>query len=50
MISVEDPQLLEELEDAVAAHEALEEHERGETISLEELIEELEQGGDGVTD
>jgi prevent-host-death family protein len=48
VISVEDLQLLEELEDAVAAHEALEEHARGETISLAELIAELEQDSDGV--
>ncbi len=50
VISVEDLQLLEELEDAVAAHEALEEHEHGEAISLEELIAELEQDSDGVPD
>jgi prevent-host-death family protein len=50
VISVEDLQLLEELEDAMAAREALEEHARGETISLEELIAELEQNGDGVPD
>jgi prevent-host-death family protein len=50
VISVEDLQLLEELEDAMAAQEALEEHARGETISLEELIAELEQDGDGVPD
>ena len=50
VISVEDLQLLEELEDAMAAQEALEEHARGETISLEELIAELEQNGDGVPD
>jgi prevent-host-death family protein len=50
VISIEDLQLLEELEDAVAAHEALEEHAHGETISLEELIAELEQDSDGVPD
>jgi prevent-host-death family protein len=50
VISVEDLQLLEELEDAMAAQEALEEHARGATISLEELIAELEQDGDGVPD
>jgi prevent-host-death family protein len=50
VISVEDLQLLEELEDTMAAQEALEEHARGETISLEELIAELEQDGDGVPD
>lgn len=47
VISVEDLELLEELEDALAAREAVEEHERGETISLEELVAELEEG-DGV--
>jgi prevent-host-death family protein len=50
VISVEDLQLLEELEDAWAAREALAEHERGETISLEELIAELEQDSGGVSD
>ncbi|UCC63661.1 MAG: type II toxin-antitoxin system Phd/YefM family antitoxin [Anaerolineae bacterium] len=50
VISVEDLQLLEELEDAWAAREALAEHERSETISLEELIAELEQDGGGASD
>ena len=50
VISVDDLKLLEELEDALAAREALAEDERGETISLEELIAELEEGGDGVSD
>ena len=50
VISVEDLELLEELEDALAAREALAEHERGETISLEELIAELEQDSGGVSD
>lgn len=48
VISIDDLALLEELEDALAAREALEEHRRGETLSLEELIAELEQGGDAV--
>jgi prevent-host-death family protein len=50
VISVDDLKLLEELEDALAAREALAEDERGETISLEELIAELEEGGNGVSD
>jgi prevent-host-death family protein len=50
VISIEDLELLEELEDALAAREAVEEHERGETISLEELIAELEEGGSAVSD
>ena len=50
VISVDDLKLLEELEDALAAREALAEDERGETISLEELIAELEEGGDGIPD
>ena len=48
VISLEDLELLEELEDALAAREAIDEHACGETVSLEELIAELEQGGDGV--
>ena len=50
VISVDDLKLLEELEDALAAREALAEDERGETISLEELIAELEEGGNGISD
>ena len=50
VISVDDLKLLEELEDALAAREALAEDERGETISLEELIAELEAGGNGKSD
>jgi prevent-host-death family protein len=50
VISVDDLKLLEELEDALAAREALAEDERGETISLEELIAELEAGGNGISD
>ena len=48
VISIEDLNLLEELEDALAAHEALEEHRRGESITLEALIAELEDGNGGV--
>ena len=50
VISVEDLELLEELEDALAAYEAIEEHERGETISLQDLIAELEEGGSAIPD
>lgn len=50
VISIDDLELLEELEDTLAAREALEEYERGETISLEELIAELEEGGSGIPD
>jgi prevent-host-death family protein len=50
VISVDDLELLEQLEDALAAREALEEHERGETISLEELVAELEKGSSGISD
>lgn len=41
VISLADLELLEELEEAQAAREALAEYEREETISLEQLIEEL---------
>lgn len=41
IIGLDDLRLFEELEDAAAAREALEEHRRGETISLEELEAEL---------
>lgn len=41
IISVDDLELLEELEDALVAREAVAEHERGETISLAELETEL---------
>jgi prevent-host-death family protein len=43
VISIEDLERLEELEDALAASEALAEYERGETISLEVLIADLEK-------
>lgn len=41
VISLSDLELLEELEDAQAAREALAEYEQGETIPLEQMIEEL---------
>jgi prevent-host-death family protein len=41
VISLADLELLEELEEAQAARDALAEYEQGETISLEQLIEEL---------
>jgi prevent-host-death family protein len=41
VISLSDLELLEKLEDAQAAREALAEYEQGETISLEQMIEEL---------
>ena len=50
VISLDDLELLEEWEDALAAHEALGEYERGQTISLRELIAELEAGGSDVPD
>ena len=43
VISLADLELLIELEDAQAAREALAEYERGETIPLEQLIEELSE-------
>jgi len=43
VVSIDDLALLEELEDALAAREAREEHDHGETVSLEALITELEQ-------
>jgi len=48
LISADDLALLEELEDAQAAREALAEHERGETIGLTELKAELAGIGSGV--
>ena len=50
VISIDDLQLLEELEDALAAREAIEEHERAETISLAELTAELEDGSRDISD
>ena len=48
VVSIDDLDRLEELEDAIAAREALEEHARGETISLEALIAELDQTDPGL--
>ena len=41
---------LEELEDALAAHEALEAYEAGETVPWEEVKAELAEGTDDVPD
>ena len=41
IIGIDDLRLFEELEDAAAVKETLEEYRRGETISLEELEAEL---------
>ena len=49
VISIEDLELLEELEDALAAHQAIEDYKQGETISLEQLIAELEESDGGVS-
>ena len=48
VVSVQDLELLEELEDALAARQALAEYERGETISLDELTVDLRQATDAV--
>jgi prevent-host-death family protein len=50
VIGIDDLELLEELEDALAVREAIQEHERGETVSLAELIAELEEGNRDVSD
>ncbi len=50
VISLDDLKRLDDFDDALAAREAVEEYERGETISLEELIAELEKGTGGVPD
>ncbi len=50
VISIDDLELLEQLEDALAVREAKAEYEAGETISLEQLITELEEGDSGVSD
>jgi len=42
--------LLEELEDAQAAREALAEYEQGETISLEQMIEKLTEAPGAPSD
>ena len=47
VISIEDLRLLEELEDAQAAREALAEYQRGETITLDKLAAELAEGSSG---
>jgi prevent-host-death family protein len=46
VISIKDLRLLEELEDALAASEALEAHAAGETMSWEEAKAELAEGHD----
>ena len=48
VISLQDLERLEELEDAAAAREAVAEYKRGETVSLEQLMTELEEAGRGV--
>ena len=50
VISIDDLERLEELEDALVVREALAEYQAGETISLEQLITELEQGRGGKPD
>jgi prevent-host-death family protein len=50
VISIEDLRRLEELEDALAAHEALEAYEAGETTPWEEVKAELAERADGVPD
>ena len=49
VISLSDLELLEELEDAQAAREALAEYQQGDTISLEQLIEELAEAPRGLS-
>jgi len=48
VVSVADLELLEELEDAQAVREAMAEYERRETVSLEQLIAELNGASDAV--
>ncbi|HUS70931.1 MAG TPA: type II toxin-antitoxin system Phd/YefM family antitoxin [Anaerolineae bacterium] len=50
VISIEDLHRLEELEDALAAHEALEAYEAGETTLWHEVKAELAEGTDDVSD
>jgi prevent-host-death family protein len=50
VISIVDLERLEELEDDLAVREALAEYQAGETISLEQLITELEEGSGGIPD
>ena len=49
VIGIEDLRRLEELEDALAAHEALEAYEAGETTSWEEVKAELAESTDDVS-
>lgn len=49
VISIEDLRRLEELEDALAAHEALEAYEAGETTPWEEIKAELAEGTGDVS-
>lgn len=48
VISIEDLRRLEELEDALAAHEALEAYETGETVPWEEVKADLAEGNDDI--
>ena len=48
VVSIDDLALLEELEDALAAQVARDEHAAGETVSLEALIGELERASVGL--
>ena len=50
VISIEDLHRIEELEDALAAHEALEAYEPGETAPWDEVKPELVEGTDDVSD
>jgi len=50
VISLADLERLEELEEAQAAREALAEYGRGETISLEQLIQELAEAPSDLPD
>ena len=50
VISIEDLRRLEELEDALAAHEALEAYEAGETVPWHEVKAELAEGAGDVPD
>jgi len=50
VISIEDLRRLEELEDALAAHEALEAYEAGETTPWEKVKGELAEGTGDVSD
>jgi prevent-host-death family protein len=50
VISIDDLRRLEELEDALAAHEALEAYEAGETTPWDEVKVELAEGADDISD